>query len=339
MLKDDVLIGVIGIYRQDVRPLTDKHIELLRHFAGQAIIAIENTRLLNELRESLQQQTATADVLKVISRSTFDLQVVLDTLIESAARLCDADMGYIARPKKDGAFSHAASFGFSPALQEYLDRTPIKPGRGSAAGRALLERGPIHIPNARTDPDYQLASPSIGGFHTLAASPLMRDGTPVGVFVLARRLIRPFTDKQIELLSTFADQAVIAIENVRLFDEVQARTRDLSESLQQQTATAEGLKVISRSTFDLQTVLNTLVESAARLCEADHALLFRARWRDLLSCRQSRSLPPVRRVLQAAPHFNRSGVAGRTNRAWGKGSPYSRRAERSGIHHGRTYQA
>jgi two-component system, NtrC family, sensor kinase len=275
MLQNDLAIGTLTIYRQEVRAFTEKQIELLQNFASQAVIAIENTRLLNELRESLQQQTATAEVLKVISRSTFDLQGVLETLTESAAQLCEAEMAAIAR-EKDSAFYYATSWGFPADYLDFVKIVPHPVNRKSVIGRTMMEGKAVQISDVLADPDYGfLASQEKGGFRTLLGVPLVREGTPIGVLLLGRSSVRDFTDKQIELVTTFADQAVIAIENVRLFDEVQARTRELSESLQQQTATAEVLKVISRSTFDLQTVLDTLVKSAASLCEADHSFLYR----------------------------------------------------------------
>ena len=280
--KESELAGAFVIYRHEVRPFTDTHIELVTNFAAQAVIAIENTRLLNELRESLQQQTATADVLKVISRSTFNLRTVLNALVKSAARLCEADMAAIVRPKGE-IFQFAASYGYTSDYQAYLESHPVPLDRGSVAGRTALEGRTVHIADVLADPEYKITERSkIGGFRTILGVPLLREGMPIGVIALQRNTVRPFTDKQIELVSTFADQAVIAIENVRLFEEVQKRTEDLRESLQQQTATADVLKVISRSAFNLQAVLDTLLSSAVRLCGTARGMIFRY---DGKSCR------------------------------------------------------
>ena len=288
MFRGDDILGVFILYKLEVQPFTDKQIELVTTFAAQAVIAIENARLLNELRQrtadltqrtddlskSLQQQTATADVLKVISRSTFDLQVVLDTLVELAARLCDADKCAITQRDGD-LYRTAAHWGYSPELTQYAKEHPLRPDRGSMTGRAALEGRAIHVPDVLADPEYTASGYQSFGYRTALAVPLLREGATIGVFVLTRDAVNPFTDKQIELVTTFADQAVIAIENVRLFEAEQQRTRELTESLEQQTATSELLSVISRSKFELQPILQSVVDTAARLCRAEQSMIYR----------------------------------------------------------------
>jgi signal transduction histidine kinase len=274
MLKEDEVVGGIGIFRQEVRPFTDNQIALVENFAKQAAIAIENTRLLNELRESLQQQTATADVLKVISRSTFDLKTILSTLIESAARLCEADIGTIARPIEGGLYLFEATYGQSAALTDVLTKSPLTIGRGSVTGRAALNRTTVHILDAQADADYELhEAQKIGDYHTMLGVPLLREGNLVGVLGLARKTVRAFTDKQIELVTTFADQAVIAIENVRLFEEVQARTRQLAQSVDELRALGDVSQAVN-STLDLATVLSTIVSRAVQLSGTEAGAIY-----------------------------------------------------------------
>jgi signal transduction histidine kinase len=278
LMREDDAIGAIMIRRDEVRPFSDKQIGLLETYARQAVIAIENTRLFeevqartSELTESLDYQTATAEVLNVISRSPTELQPVLDAIAKTARRLCQAERATVMR-LKEGKFHLAAWDGpHNPAHWKYLSEHLLAIEPGSMSGRVALEKRTIHLHDVRIDPSFTRSWEGIDDRRTMLGVPLMRLGTVTGVIVLTRAEVRPFTTKQIGLVTTFADQALIAIENTRLFEEVQARTRELQESLEYQTATSDVLAVISRSPSDLQPVLDAIVETAARLCQADKA--------------------------------------------------------------------
>ena len=286
MLKENRLIGAIGVYRQEVRPFTAKQIELVQNFAAQAVIAIENARLLNELRqrtddltertadlsESLEQQTATSKVLDVISRSAFDLRAVFDAVIESSVRLCGADRAFIMR--FDGELLRmVVTFNASEEHRKFAEQHPIRPGRHSAVARAGLERRTVHIPDVMADPEYTYGIKDVDVVRTVLAVPILKGDDLLGVMLIYHVEVRPFTDKQIALVETFADQAAIAIENVRLLDELRQRTDELGRSVGELRALGEVSQAVN-STLDLETVLSTIVAKAVQLSGTEAGAIY-----------------------------------------------------------------
>ena len=338
MLRDGVPSGAIVITRAEAGPFAAGHIELLTTFADQAVIAIENTRLFEEvqartreLQESLEYQTATSDVLNVISRSPNELQPVLDTIAGTARRLCPSERAAIWRYGDDG-FKLSAHSGIAPEAVQYLQANPIPKGRASLAGRSVIEQRAIHFADVVADPDLGTQPQSaFEGLRTMLTVPLLRKGQAVGVISLGRREVNPFTDKQIEIVTTFANQAVIAINNVGLFDEVQARTKELQEFLEYQTATSEVLGVISRSPNELQPVLDTIARTAQRLCQSDWANVWRLCDSGFELATSNDPRPEFHRISEAEPCAGGPKFSGGPMRPRTTDCPYPGSSQRSRV--------
>src|SRR5262249_43720341 len=323
LLRDGVAIGAIQLRRTEVAPFTDTQIALLQTFADQAVIAIENVRLFTELQhrnrdltDALEQQTATAEILRSISGSPTDIRPVLEAVVHAAARFCDAPDVAIVRVDGD-VLRGAAAIG--PFGEEMIRRAgsveavefPIS--RESVTGRAVVERRSVHVHDLAMEREDEypvgLELQRRDGHRTLLATPLLREGVPVGAIIMFRTEANPFSDKQVRLSQTFADQAVIAIENVRLFTELQARNRDLTEALEQQTATSEILQVISRSPTDVRPVFDAIAANAARLCGATDAIIRRVDGNELTLVAHYGALPGIGQDVRMS--LSRGSIMGR----------------------------
>src|SRR5262252_8185942 len=309
MLRADELLGVVLIYRHEVRPFTDSQVALVETFADQAAIAIENARLLNELQaknadltEALEQQTATSEILRVISSSPTDVQPVFDTIARNGLRLCDAEFAFVLRAE-GGQLYFGAAHGLGPdGRRAFEDALPRPIGDETAAGRAVRQGDVVHIPDVEHDAAYGVQGVALAAtYRSLVAVPMLRDGSAIGAIVVGRRQVGPFSPGRIALLQSFADQAVIAIENVRLFTELEVRNTELRVALEQQTATSELLKVIGRSTFDLQPVFETLAENAVKLCDSKRSFIFRFDGQLLRVVATHNASPEIRAFVEQNP--------------------------------------
>ena len=321
MLKENELIGVVIVYRQEVRPFSDKQIEVVNGFAAQAVIAIENARLLGELRQSLEQQTATSEVLQVIRSSPGDLPPVFASALENATRICEANFGILIL-YENAAFHVAATHNAPPAFVELRQRQPTVRASG-VLGRVVAAKALVHISDCLEDASYKQGDADFVRFvdlchaRSVILAPMLKEGELIGIISIYRTVVRPFTDKHIALVTNFAAQAVIAIENARLLNELRQRTTDLTErtadlteALEQQTATADVLQVISSSPDDLQPVFATMLEKAVRICDATFGDVYRPHGDAIQLVAMQNTPPAFAEALKQTPHFRPSSSVG-----------------------------
>ena len=339
VLKDRTIVGALTIYRREVRPFTEKHIQLVTNFAAQAAVAIENARLLSELRASLQEQTATSEVLHTISSSPGDLEPVFAAMLEKAVHICDAKFGNIYRWEGD-ALQIVATHNTPPAYAEHRRHSPFRADQNNAVARMIKSKEVVHVFDAAANETYAqrndpavVAAVELGGIRSALVVPMLKEEELIGAFIVSRQEVRPFTDKQIALVTNFAAQAIIAIENARLLNELRQRTTDLSESLEQQTATSEVLQVISSSPGDLEPVFAAMLEKAVRICDAKFGNIYR--WdRETLKVVAMHNTPRAFAEFRRRTPPSEFGIH-RSHGSNQKGGPYRRCCSRGALYQSR----